>query len=257
MYQGKIILIYSPKGGTGSTTITANLAVALHSEKNPVVVVDGRLHYGDVSFFFNEQARNNVSDLTSRADELDPEIIEDVLVNHGDTGIKILAAPPRPEQAEGIRGEQFSKVLKYLANNFAYVIVDTSSGLDDVTLNAIESADIINLVVTQDIPAIKNARLFLNLVDAFGMDRKNIVVTLNMFDKRKNVTPERIADITKQPVIASIPSDEKLVSPAMDKGEPFIAKNKNHPVSKALLQMAKEIVEKIKEIENTAIEQLN
>ena len=90
--------------------------------------------------------------------------------------------------AEGVTGEQFSSVLKYLASNYAYVIVDTSSGLDDVTLNTIETADIINLVVTQDIPAIKNARLFLNLVDAFGMQRNHIVVTLNLFDKRKMKT---------------------------------------------------------------------
>jgi len=143
-YSGKIITVYGPKGGTGATTITANLAVALHTEDTPVLVVDGRLQFGDLSFFFNERTKTNISDLTGRADELDPEFVDEVLIDHETTGIKILAAPPRPEQAEAVPAKDFVDVIQYLRRMFAYVIIDTGSGLDDVTLAAIDASDIVN-----------------------------------------------------------------------------------------------------------------
>ncbi|MDH5508241.1 MAG: response regulator [Anaerolineae bacterium] len=253
-YNGKVIVLYSPKGGTGVTTLTANMAVALHSEEKPVVVVDGRLQFGDLSFFFNQPVRNNIADLAPRADELDKEIMDEVLSVHEETGISILAAPPRPEHAEGVSGEQFAKILNFLKSHFSYILVDTDSGVGDVTLGAVEVADIVAMIVSQDIPSIKNARLFLDLMDALGMPRDNIVLAVNKFDRKRNVTEERLADITKQQVLAAIPVDEKLVIPAMDKGHPFIKENKAHPVSKGIIQMARGILAKLEELEKAQLE---
>ncbi|MDH5606212.1 MAG: response regulator [Anaerolineae bacterium] len=253
-YNGKVIVLYSPKGGTGVTTLTANMAVALHSEEKPVVVVDGRLQFGDLSFFFNQPVRNNIADLAPRADELDKEIMDEVLSVHEETGISILAAPPRPEHAEGVSGEQFAKILNFLKSLYSYVLVDTDSGVGDVTLGAVEVADIVAMIVSQDIPSIKNARLFLDLMDALGMPRDNIVLAINKFDRKRNVTEERLADITKQQVLAAIPVDEKLVIPAMDKGHPFIKENKPHPVSKGIIQMARGILAKLEELEKAQLE---
>ena len=105
MSYGKIITVYSPKGGTGCTTVAVNLAMILHNEETPVILVDGNLQFGDVSVFLNEQGKNSVADLASRAEELDPEFIEEVLLTHSITGVKILPSPSRPEYAEGVTGE--------------------------------------------------------------------------------------------------------------------------------------------------------
>jgi pilus assembly protein CpaE len=251
-YNGKIIAVYSPKGGTGGTTITANLGVVLQSQETPVAVVDGRLQYGDLSFFFNEQGRNNVVDLAPRSDMLDTDILEEVLISHDDTGINILAAPPRPEQAENVTGEQFSRILRYIKSQHAYVLVDTDSSLNDITLAAIDVADLIVLVTTQDIPSIKNVRLFLDLMDALGLNRQQIVLVMNRFDKRRSITPDRVSDISKQEVVAVLPVDERLVVPAMDRGVPFIIQNQNNSVSKGIQQLARGIKKRIEEIEKTA-----
>jgi pilus assembly protein CpaE len=248
-YNGKILTIYGPKGGTGATTISANLAVALHSEKTPVLVVDARLQFGDLTFFFNEQTKTNLTDLTARSDQLDPEVVDEVLIKHEETGINILAGPPRPEQAEAVSGKHFVDVLKYLQRMFAYVIVDTGSGLDEVTLAAIEASDLVAVVTTQDIPSIKNIRLFLDLVDALGFPRQQVVLVMNRFDKRRNVTPERVSDITKSKVVAVIPLEEKFVIPAMDRGTPFLIKTKSHPVSKSIFDLAQAVQERITELE--------
>src|SRR5512135_2105247 len=95
--QGKIITVYSPKGGTGCTTLAVNLAVALHNEDTRVVIVDANLQFGDVAMFFNEAGRNTILDIAPRVDELDPDIVEDIMVKHEASGIHILAAPQRPE----------------------------------------------------------------------------------------------------------------------------------------------------------------
>jgi pilus assembly protein CpaE len=248
-YKGRIVVIYGPKGGTGSTSITTNLAVALHTPEKPVVVVDARLQFGDLSFFFNEQTRNNLADVASRADELDPEFMEDVLLTHGETGIRILAAPPRPEQAESVTGDQFSKIVRFLKNMFAYVLVDTNSGLDDITLTALDEADLVSVVTTQDIPSIKNVRLFLDLMIALGYPKEKVFLVMNMFDKRRSVTAERVAEITKSEVVAVLPFDDRLVVPAMDRGVPFITQNKTHPISKGIYDLARSLRQKVAALE--------
>lgn len=247
-HNGRVLTIYGPKGGTGSTTLTTNLAVALHTPEKPVVVVDGRLQFGDLSFFFNEQTKNNLADVATRADELDPDFIEEVLLEH-ESGVKIMAAPPRPEQAESVTGDQFSRVVRFLKKMFAYVLIDTNSGLDEITLTAIDEADLISVVTTQDIPSIKNVRLFLDLLIALGYQREKVFLVMNMFDKRRSVTAERVSEITKCEVVAVLPFDDRLVVPAMDRGVPFITQNKTHPISKGIVELAEGVNKKIAAIE--------
>jgi pilus assembly protein CpaE len=247
-HNGRVLTIYGPKGGTGSTTLTTNLAVALHTPEKPVVVVDGRLQFGDLSFFFNEQTKNNLADVATRVDELDPDFIEEVLLEH-ESGVKIMAAPPRPEQAESVTGDQFSRVVRFLKKMFAYVLIDTNSGLDEITLTAIDEADLISVVTTQDIPSIKNVRLFLDLLIALGYQREKVFLVMNMFDKRRSVTAERVSEITKCEVVAVLPFDDRLVVPAMDRGVPFITQNKTHPISKGIVELAEGVNQKIAAIE--------
>ncbi|MBT4304633.1 MAG: AAA family ATPase, partial [Chloroflexi bacterium] len=245
--SGKIILVFSPKGGSGSTTLTTNLGVALHSEETPVVVVDGKLQFGDLSFFYNQQGPNNVTDLAPRGNELDHQVVEEVLVVHESSGVSILSAPPQLERSEEVSGVEFSQILKYLRRMFSYIIIDTGSNLDEVTLAGIDIADLIVLITTQDIPAIKNVRLFMNLTDLLGVDRNQILFLLNKFDKRRSINADRIGDITKQTVMGTIPVDEKFVIPAMDRGIPFIIENPSNSVSKAVFKFAEVLKERIAE----------
>ena len=245
---GKVIAFFSPKGGAGCTTVATNIGVTLHNIETPVVLVDGKFQFGDVAVFLNEHGKNSIADLASRVDELDHDIVTDVLITHKASGIKILAAPSHPELAEDISAEQFLKVLQFLKRIFSYVIVDCSNSLADTVLVALDSSDLIVLLTTQEIPAIKNARLFLDVADILNIDRKKILFVMNRFDKRIGITPEKIGESLKQEIVTVLPADERLVIPSINRGVPFMLGDKTRPLAKAYLSLAEVTKQRLHEL---------
>jgi len=247
---GQVIVIYSPKGGVGCTTVAANLAVTLQNDETPVALVDGNLQFGDIAVILNEQGKNSIADLAPRADELDPDIIEEVMITHVKSGINVLAAPYRPEHAESITGEQFSSVLDYLRRIYSYIVVDTATNLEDITLAAIDASDVVVLLTTQDIPAIKNARLFLELADVLHIDRSRIIFVMNKFDKRIGITPEKIGDSFKHEIVAVLPEDNRVVLPSINRGVPFMLGDKSRPIVRSYLSLTAVVRERLAQLKS-------
>jgi len=246
---GKVIVVYSPKGGVGCTTLTTNLAVTLHNEETPVVILDGNLQFGDLTLVLNERGRNSIIDLAPRADELDGEIVDDVLITHRQTGVKILAAPQRPEHAEDVTGDQYGKILAYLRRLYSYVIVDAESALSSIVLSAFDASSLVILVANQDIPSINDARLFLDLSDVIGLDRDRILFVINKYDKRIAITPESIGENLRKEISVIVPSDERAVLPSVNRGLPFVIDDKKRPISRAILSLAETVRQQLVEIE--------
>jgi len=251
-FTGKTIVVYSPKGGCGTTTIATNLAVALKEPNNKVALIDANLMFGDVAVFFNEHGKNNILDLIDRADDLDPEIIADVMIKNKTTGIDILAAPNQSQFVDTGIGEHFSKILAYLRGLYDYILIDTASYLTEVVQTCLDDADYIVLTTIQDIPAIKNTNQFLSLADASGIGRDRIIFVMNRFDRRISISPERVGESLKQPVITAIPLEERAISYSVNRGVPFMIDNKTLPAAKAILFLAEHIREKVKKEEEPA-----
>jgi pilus assembly protein CpaE len=185
-------------------------------------------------------------DLSPRVDDLDPDIIEEVLIPHTASGIQLLPAPPRPEQADKVTGEQFSKVLLYLRSLYHYVIVDTSCYLTDVVLSTIDIADLIVLITTQEIPAVKNARTFLSLLDGMRISRQRIIFVMNRYNKQISITPEKIGESLRQEIVSVIPLDEKVVLNSVNRGVPFMLdNNKTQPVGRSIQALGDLIKERV------------
>jgi pilus assembly protein CpaE len=234
--EGKIIVVYSAKGGVGCTTLATNLAVGLTTIDTPTVLVDGNTQFGDAAVFLNLQVKNSVIDLTSRAAELDTEIMEEVLISH-QTGLKVLAAPPRPEMFEEVHADELRTVLDYLRRKFAYVVVDTHSYVDDVTLRIFDASDMLIVVATPDIPAIKDARLVFDLLGVLEVPRERIFFVLNKMDKKAGITSEAVGENLKRHVDAEVPMDERTATSSINRGVPLIMGDKTKPPAKNILDL--------------------
>lgn len=245
--DGKIIVVYSPKGGTGTTMLASNLAVCLKNNDNAVAIVDANFLYGDVGVFMNEHTKNTVFDLIDRANELDSDIMQDVMTINKQTGIHLLAAPNQPELVDVGFGDPFSKILRFMKQIYNYVIVDTTSYLTEVTQSCLDAADLIVLITTQDIPAIKNTNQFLSIADASKIERKRILLVMNRYDKRIAISPDRVGASLKQPIVAAIPFEEKFVQNSINRGMPFMVDNKTIPVSKSIQQLSDLVKKTIEE----------
>lgn len=248
--KGRVITVYSPKGGTGCTTIAVNLAIALNNEDTRVALVDANLQFGDVAIFVNEQGKNTILELAPRVDELEPDVVEEILINHGASGLRILAAPQRPEMADKISTDQFAKVVQYLQRMYAYVVVDTSHILSDVVLSMFDISDAIVLLTTQEIPSIKNARLFLDLLQTMGVAKERVVFVMNRYDKRIGITPERVSENLKHEISVAVPLDEKIVITAVNRGVPFMLDNKSQPVGRGILSLAEAVRARLTSLES-------
>jgi len=247
---GKIVSVYSPKGGVGTTTVATNLAVTLHSSETPVVIVDANLQFGDVVVFLNERGRTSVMDLTPIADQLDPEIVRDVVIHHESSGIDILSAPPHPEDAEKISGTQFVKVIQFLARLYSYVIVDTDSGLSDVTVDTLDASDLLVMITSQDIPSIINTRMMLTLLVNLGIDKQKILLVMSRFDKQLAITPEKVGHNLGHKVAAVLPEDREIVVPAVNRGIPFMmGEGKTKEIGKSILELIGKIRERLSKLE--------
>ncbi len=244
--EGKILAVYSAKGGVGCTMIATNLAVGLDTADTPTVLVDAALQFGDVAVSLNLQVKNSFVDLASRAEELDADIVEDVLLQH-ECGLRVLAAPPRPEMADEVHAEQVRNVLEHLKQHFAYVIVDTSSTMDDITLTILDLADLLIAVATPEIPAIKDARLLFDLLGVLEFPKEHIFFVLNKMDRKSGITSAAITENLKYTVDGEIPVDERAVTTSVNRGVPLLLADKGQPSAKGILDLLGSIKQRLVE----------
>jgi len=246
---GEVVAIFSPKGGVGCTTIAVNLAVALQrmsTGNQKIGMMDASVQFGDVGVMLNLQAHRSMSDLVPHLEELDADMLNSILAPHG-SGVKALLAPPHPEDAETLLTAALPEgagstsaiglLLELMRSEFDVVIVDMWSWIDDVALTVFDAATLIVLVVMPNIPAIKSARLFLEVANRLNYPMDKIALVVNGVDRRMGIRVEQIEQ-AMIPVVAQIPLDAQVVQVAANHGVPFIMRDENRPVVQGILELA-------------------
>ncbi len=253
--QGKIITIYSAKGGVGCSMLATNIAVGLDTVDTPTVLVDAALQFGDIAVSLNLQAKTSFIDLASRAHELESEVVEEVLLRH-QTGLRVLAAPIRPEMADEVNADEVRDVLQFLKGEFVYVIVDTSSTMDDITLAVLDVTDLLVVVATPEIPSIKDARLLFDLLGILEFPKENIFFVLNKMDRKSGISAEAVAENLKCSVSGMIPLDDKTVSASINKGVPLLLSDKSQPSGKSIFELLGTLKERLLTVSEPEEEEL-
>ena len=238
--RGKIVSIYSPKGGVGCSTLAINLAIALQKGASlKVGLVDASLQFGDIAVLLNVQAPRTIADL-AQVDEIDADLIETVMVQHK-SGIKALLAPPSPEQSELITDRTIVNLLSKMRDMFDVVIVDMYSSLENTVLSTLDESDLVVLVTTPEIPSIKSARLFFEVTEALGYPPSKTQLILNKASRDSGIRAVDIENSIKQKVIAQLPLEEKVVTTAVNQGVPYIMAGGNNPLTQATITYAKQL----------------
>ncbi len=245
---GRLIAVYSPRGGTGSTFLAANLGLALKSPDTTVVIADAKLQFGDVALVLNVQPRYTFADLAG-AESLDPDLISDVLLPFPKGDVHVLAAPLRPEEAEEISAQTVGEVLQHLKALADYVVVDTASHLGEVTLAVFDAADLVVVPMGQDLPSIRNARVAIETLMGAGIPKEKWVLVLNRAVKRSSITPDRVRNYFKISSVLVIPEDPRVVV-SINKGEPLVLAHRNSPASKGVLQLARTVRERLLQMQD-------
>ncbi len=238
-HGGKILSIFSNKGGNGTTTIAVNLADALarHSGKK-IAVVDLVLSHGDVTMFFNVNPSYSIMDLAKNAEKADYEFLHTLLIRHS-CGVYVLADPPLVEEAEQISASQVRDVLNTLRSMFDYIIVDTPHQFDERTLTALEMSDIVLLVSLLNLPSLKNTQKCLELFSRIGLRDERVRLLLSRYLPNDEIPKESIEGIMNCPVFFSIPNDYPTVISSVNRGKLLSEIAPDKEVTKSFDQMAK------------------
>jgi pilus assembly protein CpaE len=237
-----VIAVYSPKGGIGTSTIAANLAVALQQEQGDTVLMDADLQFGDILVHLNTKATRTVSDLIQNG-ELDAELVPEITLAHN-SGLKLLLAPPQPELADSITPQMVSDIIKSLKKHFKIVVVDTSSLLNDKTLAVLDKADYILVVTAPELPAIKNAKLFLELAEQLEFSSKQLGVIINRATLPGGVSPDKIEKALKLQQAYRIPYDLKIHL-TINRGMAITQQEPSAPSAQAVTYVAQDLWQKL------------
>ena len=236
--QGQILAVFSPKGGVGRTTIASNLAVALQKAGRRVVLVDGSLQFGDVPVVLNIiDAHMTIVSLVRRLEEMDTELLMETLVVHS-SGVRVLLGPPRLEEADAIYPEAVARILTALQQHFDYVVIDTWPFLDDVTLSSLGMADQILLVTTPELPALREVRLFLELVERLEIPPSRLLLILNRGMSAFGIGSTDIEENIRYRIAINIPSDGPLVTRSLNRGVPLVISDPQSRVARSITQLA-------------------
>ncbi|SET59737.1 pilus assembly protein CpaE [Natronincola peptidivorans] len=238
----QIVTVFGTKGGVGKTTLSVNMAVEMAKKSSrKILLIDLDLQFGDAAIFLNILPKKSIAELAQEKNKLDISLIESYLVPHV-SGIKLLPAPLRPEDSELITSDFIMELLTVLRDHYDYIIIDTPPLFHDTVLSALDMSNQIVMVMSMDLPAVKNMKLSLDLLDTLHYKGK-IKLILNRASEEFGITPKDVEETLDFHIANQMPSDGKLVVRAANRGVPFVMNKSSAKISRAIEEIAQMVAE--------------
>jgi pilus assembly protein CpaE len=238
--HGKIVTVFSPKGGTGKTVIATNLAASCAKfEGRKTLLLDLDLQFGDAAIMLGIEPEKTIYDLVVAPGELDTEKLAGYTTRHA-CGLEVLPAPLRPEDAELVTEAKLGRLLEVARESFDVIVVDTSPFFHGPMLATLDRTDELLLLCSLDVPTLKNLRLALQTLDLLSFPKQRIRIVLNRSNSKVGMKPTEVEGALGMKVRFEVPSD-RAVPLSVNRGNPVVLSEESADVSRAIRTMAKEL----------------
>ncbi len=240
--QLKTIVVYSPRGGVGCTTVATNLAISLHEKTDQrVLLVGGKLFFGHLGIMLNIRTTNTIADLIPHSTHMDDSLVYDVVSLHA-SGIYVLVDPFDIQVAQGIRPQDLYNVIQGLQRLFDVIIIDVGNSLTDNTVTLMDMADRILIVTTPDFASLHDTTRFTQITKSLAYPQEKLFYILNRTDmpggvKTKDVLPVLNAEFFP------IPDGGPNVLRSINRGIPLVLRYPRNPATQAIQKLANQFTE--------------
>ena len=235
-----MICVLGPKGGTGKTVTSSNLAVALAQTGKSVSVVDLDLQFGDLALAMGVRPEKTIYDLVQSGGSLDADKLEAYVMPHP-SGVRVLVAPTRPDQASSVVPEFLREVYPLLRARSDFVVLDSSPGFTPEVISAIDASNYVCMIGTLDTLSLKNTRLGLETLDLMGYDPDRILLVLNRADSRVGIDDEDVLSVVGRRPDVRVPSDVG-VPRAVNEGTPIVLSRPDSAATAAFRTLADQFI---------------
>jgi pilus assembly protein CpaE len=247
VHTGRVVTVFSPKGGTGKTVTAANVAATLakHLQKR-TLLLDLDLQFGDAAIVMGIEPEKTIYDLVVAPGELDFDKLLGYTTKH-QCGLDILPAPLRPEDAELVTESKITRLLEVARECYDVIVVDTSPFFHGPMLATLDRTDELLMLCGLDVPTLKNVRLALQTLELLSFPTSRIRFVLNRSNSKVGLTKREVEAALKVEVSNEIPS-ERVVPLSVNRGEAAVLAEPGADYSKAILELAKSILPQQREL---------
>ena len=231
-----LVCVLGPKGGTGKTVVATNLAVALAEREQRVILVDLDLQFGDLGLALGLSPHHTMYDLVKAGGTLDSEKLDGYLLKHT-SGVRVLMAPTRPDQATVVTVEFLRELYAVLRTMCDVVIIDTPPGFTPEVIASIDMSTHIAMVGMLDTLSLKNTKLGLETLDLMGYSPNAVTLILNRSDSRVGITNDDVSAIVGRVPQIRIPSD-RAVPRSINEGEPIVLSHSKTAAARSFRDLA-------------------
>ena len=238
---GRVITVFSPKGGTGKTVTATNLATsfAKHAGKR-TLLLDLDLQFGDAAIMLGIEPEKTIQDLVTAPGELDPEKLAGYITRHS-SGLDVLPAPIRPEDAELVTEAKLARLMEVAKESYDLIVVDTSPFFHGPMLATLDHTDDLLLVCGLDVPTIKNVRLSLQTLQLLSFPPERVRVVLNRANSNVGMKKGEVEAALEAKIRFEVPSD-RAVPLAVNRSNPAVLSDPKSDFGRALREMAKTLL---------------
>jgi len=237
--KGKVVALLGPKGGTGKTTVATNLAISSAKAGISTALLDANPTFGDCAAFLRVPPERTLDDIAGLGEELDDLAVAGVMIDH-QSGLKLLTASNQVLNHGAVDVVMLEKVMGALRRSSDLVVVDTGPTFDAHVATVLETADLSYLVTSLDLPAVKNAKLCLSMLEQAQMHMENVRVIINRSDSKVGFPLEEVTRAISCSIAAKLPSDI-AVPRSINRGVSVEEEDPRSKIAKALRKLGTEM----------------